>query len=100
MAQGTETPAIHSKLNRVFCASAGTVGDRPLDAQMAVQTKIPPIFSAPSCSQCGTQMMIIRISRDWPTYIQRTYQCPWCPHRTSEVVGSPMPTDAIDHVAH
>jgi hypothetical protein len=57
---------------------------------MAAQTEISPPFSAPSCPHCGMQMLIVRISRDWPTYIQRTYQCPWCPHRTSEVVGSPM----------
>jgi hypothetical protein len=71
--QGAEDdPVIHSQLHRIFCASA------------------------------GTQMMIVRISRDWPTYIQRTYQCPWCPHRTSEVVRSPMvnpPTVAMDRVA-
>jgi hypothetical protein len=69
---------------------------------MAVQTEIPPPFSAPSCPQCGMQMLIVRISRDWPTYIQRTYQCPWCPHRTSEVGRCPMgnpPPDAMDHVA-
>jgi hypothetical protein len=65
---------------------------------MAVQTEISPPFSAPSCPQCGIQMLIVRISRDWPTYIQRTYQCPWCPRRTSEVVRSPMgnpPTEVI-----
>jgi hypothetical protein len=64
-----ESPAIHSQLNRVFCASAGIVGGPPLKAQMAVQTEISPTLSAPSCSQCGMQMLIVRISRDWPTYI-------------------------------
>jgi hypothetical protein len=58
-----ESPAIHSQLNRVFCASAGIVGGPPLKAQMAVQTEISPTHSAPSCSQCGMQMLIVRISR-------------------------------------
>jgi hypothetical protein len=61
------TPAIHNQLNRVFCASAGTVGGRPLETQMAVQTEFSPPFSAPSSPQCGMQMLIVRISRDWPT---------------------------------
>src|SRR6516225_8443811 len=80
-------PAIHSQLHRVFCASADTVGALP-GAQME-PTEIPPPVSARCCPRCGTQMLF-RVSRNWPTYIQRTYECPWCPHRMTEVVRSPM----------
>ena len=53
---------------------------------MAMQTEVSPPLSAPSCSQCGMQMLIVRNSREWPSYALRTYACPWCPHKVSEVV--------------
>ena len=66
---------------------------------MAVQTETPPPFSVPSCCQCGTQMLIVRNSREWPSYTLRTYACPWCPHKASEVVRvSDPPTIVIDRV--
>jgi len=53
---------------------------------MAAQTEISPPLSAPSSSQCGMQMLIVQNSREWPSYALRTYACPWCPHKVSEVV--------------
>ena len=53
---------------------------------MAIQTEVSPPLFAPSCSQCGMQMLIVRNSREWPSYALRTYACPWCPQKVSEVV--------------
>jgi hypothetical protein len=39
----------------------------------------------PSCSQCGTQMLLVRILPDGPGNEQRTYKCSWCPHQMTEV---------------
>jgi hypothetical protein len=33
------------------------------------------------CSQCGTQMLLVRILPDRPGYENRTYACPWCPQQ-------------------
>ena len=38
-----------------------------------------------SCSQCGTQMLLVKIIPDRPGYEQRTYKCSWCPHQMAEV---------------
>jgi hypothetical protein len=38
-----------------------------------------------SCSQCGTQLLLVKISFDRPGYEQRMYKCPWCPHQMTEV---------------
>jgi Zn finger protein HypA/HybF involved in hydrogenase expression len=54
---------------------------------MAAQTEIPP-FSVPTCPQCGTHMLIVRNSQEWPSYLLRTYACPWCPHKMSQVIRS------------
>jgi hypothetical protein len=97
-----EFPVIHSQLHRTFCASACTVWWSRWGPQMAAQTEIPVPFFVPSCSQCGTQPLIVRNSREWPSYLLRTYECPWCRHKMSEVVRSPMvspPTVAMDRVA-
>jgi hypothetical protein len=39
----------------------------------------------PSCSQCGTQMLLVKIIPDRPGYEQRTYKCSWCPQEMTEV---------------
>jgi hypothetical protein len=36
-----------------------------------------PVLVRPSCPQCGTQMLLVRILPDRPGYEQRTYECPW-----------------------
>ena len=50
---------------------------------MTVRAKI-----SPSCSQCGTQMLLVRIFADTPGYERRTYECSWCPHERTEIVRS------------
>jgi predicted RNA-binding Zn-ribbon protein involved in translation (DUF1610 family) len=84
-----KSPAIHSQRHRTFLRQREYCLVVAAGAQMAVQ-EIPLPFTVPTCPQCGTQMMLVRISRDWPSYFQRTYECPWCPHKMSEVVRSPM----------
>jgi hypothetical protein len=60
---------------------------------MTGQTEISPF-----CSQCSTQMLLVRIFPDTQGYEQRTYECPWCPHEMTEIVRSILrPTSA--HVA-
>jgi len=43
---------------------------------------------SPSCSQCGTQMLLVRIFPDTSGYERRSYVCPWCPHDMTEIVES------------
>jgi hypothetical protein len=52
---------------------------------MTARTVISPSVSAPSCSQCATRMLLVRISPDRPGYERRTYECPWCPREMTEV---------------
>jgi DNA-directed RNA polymerase subunit RPC12/RpoP len=53
---------------------------------MAAQTEIPPFIFAPSCSHCGTQILLVRNFPDRPGYDQRTYECPRCRHKITEVI--------------
>jgi hypothetical protein len=41
--------------------------------------------TSPACSECGAQMLLVKIFPDRPGYEQRTYACPWCPHQMTEV---------------
>jgi DNA-directed RNA polymerase subunit RPC12/RpoP len=41
--------------------------------------------TSPTCSECGAQMLLVKIFPDRPGYEQRTYKCPWCPHRMTDV---------------
>jgi hypothetical protein len=56
-----------------------------VEPQMTARTVISPSVSAPSCSQCATRMLLVRISPDRPGYERRTYECPWCPREMTEV---------------
>jgi hypothetical protein len=52
---------------------------------MSARTEISRSASAPVCFVCGTQTLLVRISPDKPGYDQRTYECPWCPHKMTEI---------------
>jgi hypothetical protein len=52
---------------------------------MTAQSKISFSMSAPSCSQCSMQMLLVKIIPDRPGYEQRMYKCPWCPNQITEV---------------
>ena len=52
---------------------------------MSAQMEISGSTFAPICFVCGTQTMLARISPDRPGYEQRTYGCPWCPHKMTEI---------------
>src|SRR5437762_2619491 len=92
------SPAIHNQPPSRLPGQRGYCRRPAVEVQMAVQTRAAP-FSVPSCSQCGTQMLIVRNSREWASYTLRTYTCPWCPHQVSEIVRvSHPPAVEIDQV--
>jgi|SRR6516165_6309750 len=54
---------------------------------MASQTEIPPpVLGLPSCPQCGTRMLLIRILPERRGYESRTYECPRCEYEITEVI--------------
>jgi hypothetical protein len=90
-----ESPVIHSQLHRTFCASAGTIGGRRWRLKWLHKRKSRRPFRF-------RLVLIVRNSREWPSYFLRTYECPWCPHKMSDVIWSQMespPTVAMDRVA-
>jgi hypothetical protein len=57
------------------------------EGYMASQTEIPPpVLGLPSCPQCDTRMLLIRILPVSPGYQRRTYECPRCQHEVTEVI--------------
>ena len=55
--------------------------------------------TSPACSECGTQLLLVRIFPDTPRYEQRTYECPWCPHEKTAIVRS-IPSARVATTCH
>jgi len=55
---------------------------------MATIIASPPrvVIVRPNCPTCGIRMSLVRISPDIPGYDQRTYECPRCEHKVTEIV--------------
>jgi DNA-directed RNA polymerase subunit RPC12/RpoP len=66
---------------------------------MAAQTEILPFIFAPSCSHCGTQMLLVRNFPDRPGYDRRTHECPHCRHKITEVIQLPKKAGQSDNLA-
>jgi len=40
----------------------------------------------PTCSKCGAPLWLTRVEPDIPGFARRTFECPRCQNRSSEVI--------------
>ena len=57
------------------------------DKMMTMAIAGPPkVIVRPICPRCGTRMSLVRIFPDKTGYDQRTYECPRCEDKITEIV--------------
>ncbi len=55
-------------------------------ATMTTYQPATPFIIRPTCSRCGTRMMLARIEPDAPGHDRRSFECSKCGNEHSEVV--------------